>query len=56
MEHVLHIFLGNCISSEIRSENRTDNGYLPCFRWLELPAELQKVFGLIKPAVLSNRH
>jgi hypothetical protein len=23
---------------------------------LELPAELQKVFGLIKLAVLSNRH
>jgi hypothetical protein len=34
----------------------TDYGYLPCFRWFELPAKLQKVFGLIKPAVLSNHH
>jgi hypothetical protein len=33
-----------------------DNGYLLCFRWLELPAEPRKDSGQIRPAVLSNRH
>jgi hypothetical protein len=33
-----------------------DNGYLLCFRWLELLAEPRKVSGQIKPAVLSNHH
>jgi hypothetical protein len=33
-----------------------DNGYLLCFRWLELLAEPQKVSEQIRPAVPSNRH
>jgi hypothetical protein len=33
-----------------------DNGYLLCFRWLELLAEPRKDSGQMKPAVLSNRH
>jgi hypothetical protein len=33
-----------------------DNGYLLCFRWLELLAEPRKVSGQIRPAVLSNHH
>jgi hypothetical protein len=33
-----------------------DNGYLLCFRWLELLAEPWKDSGQIRPVVLSNRH
>jgi hypothetical protein len=33
-----------------------DNGYLLCFRWLELLADPRKDFGQIRPAVLSNHH
>jgi hypothetical protein len=33
-----------------------DNGYLLCFRWLELLAEPRKDLGQIRPAVLSNCH
>jgi hypothetical protein len=33
-----------------------DNGYLLCFRWMELLAEPRKVSGQIRLAVLSNRH
>jgi hypothetical protein len=33
-----------------------DNGYLLCFRWLELLAELRKVFGPIRPVDPSNCH
>jgi hypothetical protein len=33
-----------------------DNGYLLCFRWLELLVEPRKVFGQIRLAVPSNRH
>jgi hypothetical protein len=32
-----------------------DNGYLLCFRWLELLVEPRKVFGQTKLAVPSNR-
>jgi hypothetical protein len=33
-----------------------DNGYLLCFRWLELLVEPRKDSGQIRPVVLSNRH
>jgi hypothetical protein len=33
-----------------------DNGYLLCFRWLDLLAEPQKVSGQIRLAAPSNRH
>jgi hypothetical protein len=33
-----------------------DNGYLLCFRWLELLAEPQKDSGQIRLVVLSNHH
>jgi hypothetical protein len=33
-----------------------DNGYLLCFRWLELLAEPRKDSGQIRPVVLSNHH
>jgi hypothetical protein len=33
-----------------------DNGYLLCFRWLELLAKPRKVSGQIRPAVPINRH
>jgi hypothetical protein len=55
MEHVNYISASS-LSSENRSKNIIDNGYLLCFRWWELLAELRKVFDLIKPAVPSNRH
>jgi hypothetical protein len=33
-----------------------DNGYLLCFRWLELLVEPRKDSGQIRPVDLSNRH
>jgi hypothetical protein len=33
-----------------------DNGYLLCFRWLELLVEPRKVSGQTKLAVPNNRH
>jgi hypothetical protein len=55
MAHVNYISASS-ISSEDRSKNLVDNGYLLCFRWLELLVEPQKVSGQTKLAVLSNRH
>jgi hypothetical protein len=54
MEHVNYIS-ANSISSENRSKNMVDNGYLLCFRWLELLVEPRKVSGQTKLAVPSNR-
>jgi hypothetical protein len=55
MEHVNYISTSS-ISSENRSKNMVDNGYLLCFRWLELPVEPRKVSDQTKLAVLSNHH
>jgi hypothetical protein len=54
MEHVNYISTSS-ISSENRSKNMVDNGYLLCFRWLELLVEPRKVFGQTNLAVPSNR-
>jgi hypothetical protein len=54
MEHVNYISASS-ISSENRSKNMVDNGYLLCFRWLELLVEPRKFFGQTKLAVPSNR-
>jgi hypothetical protein len=42
-------------SSENRSKNMVDNGYLLCFRWFELLVEPRRVSGQTKLAVPSNR-
>jgi hypothetical protein len=55
MEHMDYIFASS-ISSENRSKNMVDNGYLLCFRWLELLVEPRRVSDRTKLAVLSNRH
>jgi hypothetical protein len=55
MKHVNYMFASS-ISSENRSKNMVDNGYLLCFRWLELLVEPRKVFGQTKLVVPSNRH
>jgi hypothetical protein len=51
MEHVNYISASS-ISSENRSKNMVVNGYLLCFRWLELLVEPWKVFGQTKLVVL----
>jgi hypothetical protein len=55
MEHV-NCISASSISSENRSKNMVDNGYLLGFRWLELLVEPRKVSGQTKLAVLNNRH
>jgi hypothetical protein len=55
MEHVNYISASS-ISSENRSKNMVDNGYLICFRWLEPHVEPRKVSGQTKLAVPNNRH
>jgi hypothetical protein len=55
MEYVNYMSASS-ISSEDRSKNMVDNGYLLCFRWLELLVEPRRVFGQTKLAVPNNRH
>jgi hypothetical protein len=55
MEYVNYMSASS-ISSEDRSKNMVDNGYLLCFRWLELLVEPRRVSGQTKLAVPNNRH
>jgi hypothetical protein len=55
MNHVNYMSASS-ISSENRSKNKVDNGYLLCFRWLELLMEPRRVSGQTKLAAPSNRH
>jgi hypothetical protein len=50
-----YLFNGS-VSSENRSKNMVDNGYLLCFRWLELLMEPRKVSEQTKLAVPNNHH
>jgi hypothetical protein len=55
MNHVNYMSASS-ISSENRNKNMVDNGYLLCFRWLELLVEPRRVSGQTKLAVPNNRH